>query len=86
MLQVTYGDFGESPLEQLSAVSSEVILPLLSNPANQGGWPDVVAKEITDNLHKFVAHGARWGRHGHVQLTSSVGTSHFVSGSRVWRP
>eukprot|EP00891_Asterochloris_glomerata_P002883 jgi/Astpho2/2883/Aster-01037 len=53
---VTYGDFGESPLEQLSAVSSEVILPLLSNPANQGGWPDVVAKEITDNLHKFVAH------------------------------
>lgn len=86
MLQVTYGDFGESPLEQLSAVSSEVILPLLSNPANQGGWPDVVAKEITDNLHKFVAHGARWGRHSDVQLTYSVGTGCPFPGSRGSRP
>ncbi|KAK9808985.1 hypothetical protein WJX72_007373 [[Myrmecia] bisecta] len=52
---VTYGDFGESPLEQLSVVSQEVILPLLSNHANQTGWPEVVAKEVTDNLHKFIA-------------------------------
>ncbi|KAL0038617.1 hypothetical protein WJX79_000048 [Trebouxia sp. C0005] len=52
---VTYGDFAESPLETLSALSQEVILPVLSNPMNRSGWPDVVSKEVTENLHKFIA-------------------------------
>lgn len=30
-------------------------MPLLTTPANQQGWPDVVAKEVTENLHKFVS-------------------------------
>ncbi|KAA6419077.1 MAG: flagellar outer dynein arm heavy chain beta [Trebouxia sp. A1-2] len=54
---VTYGDFAESPLETLSALSQEVILPVLSNPMNRSGWPDVVSKEVTENLHKFIANG-----------------------------
>ena len=54
---MTYGDFGESPLETLSALSQEVILPVLSNPMNRNGWPDVVSKEVTENLHKFIANG-----------------------------
>ena len=53
-----HGDIGESPLETLAAVSQEVFMPLLTAPANQQGWPDVVAKEVTENLHKFVANGA----------------------------
>ncbi|DBB00313.1 TPA: Dynein beta chain, flagellar outer arm [Trebouxia sp. C0004] len=52
---VTYGDFAESPLETLSTLSQEVILPVLSNPMNRSGWPDVVSKEVTENLHKFIA-------------------------------
>ena len=58
LVQVTYGDFAESPLETLSALSQEVILPVLSNPMNRTGWPDVVSKEVTENLHKFIANGA----------------------------
>ena len=54
---MTYGDFAESPLETLSALSQEVILPVLSNPMNRNGWPDVVSKEVTENLHKFIANG-----------------------------
>lgn len=57
VLQVTYGDFAESPIETLSALSQEVVLPVLSNPANRTGWPDVVSKEVTENLHKFIANG-----------------------------
>ena len=30
-------------------------MPLLTSPANPQGWPDVVAKEVTENMHKFVS-------------------------------
>jgi dynein heavy chain len=35
-----------------------VFLPLLTNNSNQQGWPEIVAKEVTENLHRFVANGA----------------------------
>ena len=53
--QVLYGDLSDIPLEQLSAIAQEVYLPLLSNPRNQDGWPEVVTKEVLENLHKFIA-------------------------------
>ena len=49
------GELGESPLDQLNAISQEVFMPILTNPRNQGGWPEVIAHEVVDNLHKFVA-------------------------------
>jgi dynein heavy chain, axonemal len=57
---VTHGEVGEAPLETLSAMSQEVLLPLLANPANQAGWPDVVAKDVTDTLHKFISEGMQY--------------------------
>lgn len=45
------------PLETLAVVAQDVFMPLLASPANQQGWPDVVAKEVTENLHKFVSTG-----------------------------
>ena len=53
--EVLAGDFSDDPLEHLSAVSQEVFLPLLCNPRNQDGWPEVITKEVVDNLHKFIA-------------------------------
>ena len=50
-----YGDLSDVPLEQLSAIAQEVYLPLLTNPRNQDGWPEVVTKEVLENLHKFIA-------------------------------
>lgn len=60
-MQVIHGEISENPLETLAAVSQDVFMPVLTTPANQQGWPDVVAKEVTENLHKFVANGERWG-------------------------
>jgi dynein heavy chain len=55
--QVAHGDLTEAPLETLSAVAQHVFLPLLTTSSNQEGWPDVVAKEVSENLHRFVANG-----------------------------
>jgi dynein heavy chain len=55
--QVTHGELTEAPLETLSAVAQHVFLPLLTTSSNQEGWPDVVAKEVSENLHRFVANG-----------------------------
>ncbi|KAI8473051.1 MAG: flagellar outer dynein arm heavy chain beta [Monoraphidium minutum] len=53
--EVLHGELTEAPLETLSAVAQSVFLPLLSSAHNQEGWPDVVAQEVTENMHKFVA-------------------------------
>lgn len=53
-----HGELGETPLETLSTVAQNVFLPLLTSSRNQEGWPDVVAREVTEGLHKFVANGA----------------------------
>ena len=55
--QVLHGELTEAPLDTLAAVAQSVFLPLLSNVHNQEGWPDVVAREVTENMHKFVANG-----------------------------
>lgn len=59
LLQVAHGELTEAPLETLSAVAQHVFLPLLTTSSNQEGWPDVVAKEVSENLHRFVANGAQ---------------------------
>ena len=53
--EIVVGDLGDIPLEYLSTVSQEVYLPLLTNPRNQKGWPEVLSKDITDHMNKFVA-------------------------------
>eukprot|EP00201_Polytomella_parva_P017476 CAMPEP_0175071536 /NCGR_PEP_ID=MMETSP0052_2-20121109/19298_1 /TAXON_ID=51329 ORGANISM="Polytomella parva, Strain SAG 63-3" /NCGR_SAMPLE_ID=MMETSP0052_2 /ASSEMBLY_ACC=CAM_ASM_000194 /LENGTH=4543 /DNA_ID=CAMNT_0016338719 /DNA_START=12 /DNA_END=13643 /DNA_ORIENTATION=- len=52
---VIIGEIGENPLESLAAISQEVFVPLLTSPSGQQGWPDVIAKEVTENLHNFVS-------------------------------
>lgn len=82
-MQVVCGELGESVLEQLSSLSQEVVLPLLSNPANHVGISDGVGREVQDRLHQFIADGA--------QLNSSVSEdvqlpSHCVSSRLVFMP
>ncbi len=50
-----HGDLGEAALEQLSLLAQEVFLPLLCNPHNQAGWPEMVTREVMDNMYKFSA-------------------------------
>lgn len=53
--QIICGDFSTCPLEQLLTVAQEVYLPMIGNPANQQGWPDVISKDVIENYHKFLA-------------------------------
>jgi dynein heavy chain, axonemal len=36
-------------------VAQEVFLPVITNPRNQHGWPEVITKEVMENMHKFIA-------------------------------
>ena len=36
-------------------LAREVFLPMLTNPRNQVGWPEVITREVVENLHKFIA-------------------------------
>lgn len=56
-LQVAHGELNEAPLETLSAVAQHVFLPLLTTSSNQEGWPDIVTREVAENLHRFVTNG-----------------------------
>jgi hypothetical protein len=57
MSQVAHGELTEAPLETLSALAQSVFLPLLTARINQEGWPDVVAQEVSDSMHRLVATG-----------------------------
>jgi hypothetical protein len=78
LLQVLHGELTEAPLETLSAVAQNVFLPLLSSSHNQEGWPDVVAHEVTENMHKFVANGEAPPRRALPQCASHPGAAAFT--------
>jgi dynein heavy chain len=47
---------GSDALENLAALSSEVYFPLLSNPANRGGWSGPTSKEVMLDFSSYLAH------------------------------
>ena len=46
---------GNKPLEQLLLIAQEIYFPLMSNFKNHEAWPEVIAKEVTDNMNRFLA-------------------------------
>ena len=86
-IQVTHGELNEVPLETLSAVAQNVFLPMLSSTGNQEGWPDVVAREVTDNLHRFVANSKRTAcsrRRGYLQMKAIPFQSNITMHGRIF--
>ena len=68
--QVVWGELSEALLDQLSALSSEVFLPLLYNRTNtEKVLPEVVAKSVTDGLQRFAATGKASKVAGHLHTT-----------------
>lgn len=56
--QVLCEEVGESPLEVLSKLSTEVVLPLLRHQLKKGGsYPDATAVEVSDALQSFASDG-----------------------------
>lgn len=53
--KIAVTELSSDAVRQMMALSKEVYFPLLTNPGNQEGWPEVIAKELTENLHRFLA-------------------------------
>ncbi|CAF1439706.1 unnamed protein product, partial [Didymodactylos carnosus] len=43
---IMYGDLSTAPLDQLSAMVDELLIPLLQNPMNNEAWPKVLSQDI----------------------------------------
>ncbi|CAF3394532.1 unnamed protein product [Rotaria sp. Silwood1] len=43
---IMYGDLSTSPVDQLSAMVDELLIPLLQNPSNNEAWPKVLSQDI----------------------------------------
>ncbi|ERL93730.1 hypothetical protein D910_11016 [Dendroctonus ponderosae] len=50
---LTFGDMSGKPIEDLSVLVEGVFVPLMSNPANQVGWPKVVAQDVVSHVRTF---------------------------------
>lgn len=62
-----FGDLSYSPLDQLSAIIDELLVPLLSNKNNHQNWPVVVSQDVLRHVHQlknnvFVISGQVKGR------------------------
>lgn len=54
--QLMVHDFDSvQPLQQVLMIAQEIYYPMISNGKNQEGWPEVITKEVTDNLNRFLA-------------------------------
>ena len=53
--EVVYGDLGGGTVDHLHRTLVDVTMPLLSNPANRRGLPEVLAREIVEAFHKLAA-------------------------------
>jgi dynein heavy chain len=53
--KITIFDLHPEILRQLLGISSEVYFPILTNQGNQAGLPDVIAKDLIENFHRFLA-------------------------------
>lgn len=45
-----YGDLSAGPIDDLAVIVDEVFYPIISNPRNQEGWPDVIKKDVDSHF------------------------------------
>lgn len=64
-------------MSHLMSIAHDVYFPILTQPGNQEGWPDVIAKELTENLHKFLANALVSPPPPQKKLHQNLASSHF---------
>lgn len=47
------GDLATRTIDQLSCLVDEIFVPLLSNPDNHEGWPEMVAQDVQKQVHSL---------------------------------
>ncbi|XP_066292954.1 dynein beta chain, ciliary-like [Branchiostoma lanceolatum] len=50
---LSYGDLSYAPLDQLSALVDDIVVPLLSNFRNHDAWPTVVSQDVLRHVHNL---------------------------------
>ncbi|XP_055614548.1 dynein beta chain, ciliary, partial [Uranotaenia lowii] len=45
-----YGDLSANPIDDLAVIADEIFYPIVSNPRNQEGWPDVIKKDVDSHF------------------------------------
>lgn len=50
---LVFGDMSGSPIEDLAVVLDEVLYPMLSNPDNQVGWPEIIKKDVDSHFQEL---------------------------------
>lgn len=50
---VLFGDMAAKPIDELGVLLDTVLIPLLANPGNQKGWPQVVADDVVAHVRNF---------------------------------
>jgi dynein heavy chain len=48
-----YGDLSYSPIEQLSAILDELLVPVVGNSQNQGDWPKVISSDLIRHINNL---------------------------------
>jgi dynein heavy chain len=48
-----YGDLSYSPIEQLSAILDELLVPVIGNSQNQGDWPKVISSDLIRHVNNL---------------------------------
>uniref|UniRef100_F7AU91 AAA+ ATPase domain-containing protein n=1 Tax=Ciona intestinalis TaxID=7719 RepID=F7AU91_CIOIN len=51
--QLLFGDLSYAPLDQMSSLVDDVLVPLLGNGRNQDTWPHVVSGDVLRHVHKL---------------------------------
>uniref|UniRef100_H2YYB5 AAA+ ATPase domain-containing protein n=1 Tax=Ciona savignyi TaxID=51511 RepID=H2YYB5_CIOSA len=51
--QLLFGDLSYAPLDQMSSLVDDVLVPLLGNGRNQDTWPHVVSGDVLHHVHKL---------------------------------
>ena len=52
--QLIYGDYSANPLSHFDAMSNDVLLPLVTQNCISGAWPEMMSKEIQQNMQKML--------------------------------
>jgi dynein heavy chain len=47
--ELIMGDMSPRPMNDISILLDDIYYPILNNPANQEGWPEIIRKDI--DLH-----------------------------------
>ncbi|XP_059610636.1 dynein beta chain, ciliary isoform X2 [Phlebotomus argentipes] len=78
------GDLATRTIDQLSTLVDEIFVPLLSNPQNHKGWPEMVAQDVQKHVHslKSTVYQVKGQVSGQTVLPMPVGVEKVIKAAQ----